>query len=388
MEIGSTAMYEQIKKDIIDQILDNTYKENSRIPSEHEITKMYKVSRITASKALAALASEGFIFRVQGKGSFVKPGVSAKKTVPLVTDEKNTVLFKAEDLKPIENIKKIGVLIPGLNDFHGLNIIRAISETLVYPKYFVSNVMSNCKANSFFSLENYTLKSMLTSGYDGIIIFPVDTELYNETILAMQVAKFPFVLIERTFPGINCNSVSSDNVMGARLATEHLIKLGHKKIAFCSTSTINEQITELRYNSYCSTMQKHMLPVRSFHNKDEDYKSSSDSSQLRQALVNREITGAVASNTTAAIDLYKMCERHAIRIPEEFSIVCFDNPSQHVSRSNFFTYIEQQSYDMGKQAALIIDNQLNTAESDFTTVKRILIPELIVNSSTAANHLL
>ena len=64
--------YYHIKQEIIKEIDNNTYKENETIPSERELMAVFDVSRITIRKAIDDLVKEGYLYRVHGKGTYVK----------------------------------------------------------------------------------------------------------------------------------------------------------------------------------------------------------------------------------------------------------------------------------------------------------------------------
>jgi GntR family transcriptional regulator len=66
-------LYYRIKQDLLEAIDEGRLREGDRVPSERELTERYGVSRMTARHALAILEQEGFLRRVQGKGSFVAP---------------------------------------------------------------------------------------------------------------------------------------------------------------------------------------------------------------------------------------------------------------------------------------------------------------------------
>src|SRR5699024_3450748 len=75
-----------------------------------------------------------------------------------------------------------------------------------------------------------------------------DAETYNEEILSLKMAKFPFVLIDRYLPGIDTHFVHSNGYLGAKLAVDHLWALGHREIAICSNSprltvTVSDRIS-------------------------------------------------------------------------------------------------------------------------------------------------
>ena len=71
MSLSPQPLYLQIKELLRGSILDGTYAPHSKLPSENELIKLYKVSRITVRQALRDLQKEGLIFSIQGKGSFV-----------------------------------------------------------------------------------------------------------------------------------------------------------------------------------------------------------------------------------------------------------------------------------------------------------------------------
>ncbi len=91
---SSVPIYEQIKKNIIDQIMSDELKEDEMIPSIRNLASDIKISVMTIKKAYDELESEGYIKTIQGKGSFVAP--------------KNTMLAKEKAQKDIEDyISKI-----------------------------------------------------------------------------------------------------------------------------------------------------------------------------------------------------------------------------------------------------------------------------------------
>ena len=68
---AATPLYRQAKEHIISQIASGKWRPNQRILSEHDLARRFQISRMTANRAMAELASEGYIVRVAGVGSFV-----------------------------------------------------------------------------------------------------------------------------------------------------------------------------------------------------------------------------------------------------------------------------------------------------------------------------
>ena len=71
LSVSSSPLYNQLKQRIADDIEKGNYPVGSRIPPEHELEKIYQVSRVTVRRALAELTSDGMLERKQGKGTFV-----------------------------------------------------------------------------------------------------------------------------------------------------------------------------------------------------------------------------------------------------------------------------------------------------------------------------
>lgn len=71
-ENSPLSLYYQLKNIIIDNIKNKVWALDSKIPTERELCEIYKVSRITVRQALKELESEGYLYRKQGKGTFVK----------------------------------------------------------------------------------------------------------------------------------------------------------------------------------------------------------------------------------------------------------------------------------------------------------------------------
>lgn len=363
-------MYEIIQNDIIRKIQTGVYQEGDRIPSEKELIDAWNVSRTTATKALTELSLNGYIYRIQGKGSFanplgshIAPGQYAR--LPAAGGQNAGLPHK------------IGVIIPLYHDYHSGNIIQGIRDTLTFPSYFIS-----ISHDATSQEEEYALNHFLQSGHSGIILFPTNFEFYSDIILQMTLNKYPLVLIDRVFPGIHCMSVTCDNKQGCELGISHLLSLGHRDIAFIANEPYREQVTSRRHNSYLNIMSNSGLPGIAYENFFRAENAAAMQADFLHRVKGGEITAAITSNAHAAIQLYSLCTANGIRIPDDLSVLCFDNPNFYSHPdSDFFTYLEQKSYEMGRQAALLLEEALSSPrESDCRQI--VLRPELVKNAST------
>lgn len=357
---SSKPLYEQIQSDLIQKIETGVFEEHQRIPSENELSREYGVSRITATKALTELALNGYIYRVQGKGSFVAP-----------VQDRPTPTSGNGNTKPY----LVGFVIPSSWDYHSVNLIRGITSTLSFPQFIVNTFRSDSTES-----EEYILHHFYQNHYDGILLFPNDFEFYSDTILQMHLNQYPFVLIDRIFQKLNCSYVTSDNPGGSEIAVEHLLQKGHTKIGFAGYVSFREQVTSLRYNGYVEAMNKHGLNILAYENLFGQPQQQKMLHHLLEDITYGKVTALIASNSGCAIKMVEFFQKHQIRVPEEVSIICFDNPSLYISSTNFFTYIDQDSYNMGAEAGKILKS-LITKEGDALSFQRVLRPTLVENHS-------
>lgn len=362
-------LYELIQSDIIERIQKGFYKPGDRVPSEKDIMKEYNVSRITATKALTELSLNGYIYRIQGKGSFANPLGKQLRASEL------TAKFQpASGNVP----KKIALIIPVFYDYHSGNIISGIMKTLQYPDYFICTVLN---LNSL--IEEYALNFFQKSGFSGMILFPSDCEFYSEIILKMHLNKFPLVLVDRSFPGINCNSVTSNNKSGTEMAINHLISLGHRNIAFIADFTYKEQITSVRHSGYIQTILNHELKAIDYENFSHGDSFAETQENFVREVKNGNITAIIASNSHVGLDVYRLCQKYDIRIPQDLSVICFDNPNFYQQeKTDFFSYVDQDSAEIGRQAGLLLQKSLAGSGMDECS-QIVLEPRLVINQSTS-----
>ena len=356
--MSNSCKYVILYNDLKEKIDNGMYHENDMLPSENELVKEYHVSRITVSKALHMLVDDGYITREQGKGSFVASKSNRKISV--------------DAHRP----KKIGFLIPFISDIHALTLAYLIGIELPFPEYDLHIIQTHSIEH-----EEYSVKKLRNEGYEGLIIFPIDNEIYSDTILALQVDRFPYVLLDRRFQGINSSYVISDNQYGGVLCVKHLTKLGHTKIAFCASSNLSEQGTENRYLGYMQELKRNHIEA------DETKVFFSLSDETVPNFITRvkshEITAAIAINAHTARYILHHCDRNNIRVPEDLSLICFDTPAIIDTKHSFLTYVDQGSTQMGVQAAQIIKKLIGNP--DLSPIQSIIKPTVVVNNSTREN---
>ena len=200
-------LYKQIEESFIQQIEHGQLKKGDRIPSETEIVSQFHVSQITAKNALNNLAEKGYVKRIRGKGTFV-------------------------DFENVEKKERV------------IGLIFTTMKTSIDRKLlsYLEAFARKEKLRFFFGLSRESMEEeinlihyFIECGVEGLVIFPTESENYNEDILRLHLEKFPLVLVDRYFNKLGITSVTSDNFSAGFKLADMVIQKQFKKFAFITT---------------------------------------------------------------------------------------------------------------------------------------------------------
>ncbi|MGG6310264.1 GntR family transcriptional regulator [Paenibacillus macerans] len=405
MQNERKPLYMQIQQHFKDSILRGELKENDKIPSEKELMEQFDVSRITVANALMQLAKDGWIYRIPGRGSFVSEGIGEllrHQGLPSPESPSRTPLDGSAahgagaygggpgDLLPAageaalqsEARKTIGLVMPMLVDYFAIRLLQGINNVIENSPYRLQIVLTN---NSI-EREKEAIGDLIRKGAAGLIIFPCDAETYNEEILSLKLRGFPFVLIDRYLPGVATNVARSDGLIGGQLAVDYLWGLGHRDIAICSDSPLPTITVEDRINGYMEALkQKEAMinPALILTDFNVDYSGIDKKHPLYRFIKNQIATAYITLNGRLGLHIYSICKELGLKVPEDVSILTFDDPSPGLHEWGYFSHISQSEIEMGEAAANILLQLFESTdikEPGYTKV--ILQPKLIESQST------
>lgn len=353
-------LYEQIYGFVYKQITTGQLKAGERVPSEKELAEQFNVSRITTKKALESLAQEGLITRMRGKGSFV----SEANTGHL---QKNPA-ERAEKHQPPETARQtrlIGVLLPDISESYGFRLFRAIEERTSELGCHLLVKFTNDKQEE----EEKAIQSLIKSGVDGLIVFPVHGEHYSTELLRLVINGFPLVLVDRYMRGIPACSVHTNNEKACEELTDYLMDKGHREIALLSTPAENTTTLEDRLKGFSNAFNKRGLGLNPDHfvtnlfstlpKSFESHNIQVDQKLLRSYMHSHPSTTAfVACEYNLARLLKREIELMGKRVPEDYEIVCFDYLSDHFDAPQF-VHVRQNEEAMGIKAVEILNTLWN-----------------------------
>lgn len=333
-----------------------------QLPTEAEISKQFKVSRITSKRALTELENEGLIYRIQGKGSFVNDIQPLQWQVGKVNKEILLILPFTHN--------------PGLGDYE-----KGINEFLATTDYTL-NIQSNTRIS-----QHKLLQSALQSSNSGLILYPVSSNSDLGMLYQYYLLKYPMITMDKTIDGIPFQSVVSDNLNGAYMACKHLIDNNHKKIAYLSSLKVetSSSIRE-RYFGYLSALYDHNLIDYSVHDVTERFLThDSDNgrqyySQFIKSILEQGITGIVAENDLIAIEIIQIAKEMDLCIPDDFSIVGFDNIHLASFVEPKLTTISQDFERMGYLAAQMLITAIEKPQA--LSNENIIVPVQLIERQT------
>ncbi|WP_018249640.1 LacI family DNA-binding transcriptional regulator [Orenia marismortui] len=193
----------------------------------------------------------------------------------------------------------------------------------------------------------------------------------------IRASDIPIAIIDLELDAKNVGYISSDNELGIISALEYLINLGHRKIGFIGSSKTAE-VSQIRYKAYQS-----YLKARNLYKVDYvwegDFTRESGEKVAEEVLRLKDIpTAIISASDSMALGALKIFKDKGIRIPEDISLIGFDNISATEYSNPRLTTINQDGIALGKEALNFI---LNKSQGHSVPKRRLLKPELIIRDS-------
>ncbi len=217
---------------------------------------------------------------------------------------------------------------------------------------------------------------------DGILLITPIAEL-NFNKIKEQLGQTPYVMIDIS-KGQHIASVLIDQEHGINLATKHLMTLGHKHIASIS-GPLNWAVAASRQEALEQVLSKTGLKLSLSAEGDWSVKSGYHAAQTlleKSKAQNLKFSALIVANDHMALGAYRAFKEHGLKIPEDLSIIGFDDIPEAEFIDPPLSTIRQDFNLLGQQSVTYL---LSLFEQDAPVPQqRILFPELILRSSTQA----
>ncbi len=272
----------------------------------------------------------------------------------------------------------IGIIVPEITSYFFSSVINGIQDLVNDAGYRL--VISQSEES--FEKEKEILDALSKVRVDGFLVSPTSKTHNAHHFNKLMDSGTPLVIFDRDCAGFKADKVLVDDYDGAFQAVEYLIKTGCRRIVHI-TGPPNLSISKHRLQGYLDVLRKYNIPidddliikVRGF---TPDFGVQAAKSILKLS----ELPDAVfAINDGIAIGVMYVIKEEGIQIPDQISVVGFDDEPH----SSYFipplTSVWQPVYDMGLLSARILLNKLNGEKPEKTRYE-ILKPELIVRASS------
>ncbi|SDX38742.1 LacI family DNA-binding transcriptional regulator [Paenibacillus sp. CF384] len=231
--------------------------------------------------------------------------------------------------------------------------------------------------------EGDYINTILTTRVDGALLAPTgDPSLPH--LEQLRKHNVPFVLLDREVPGIACDIVLGDSRDGARSLVEHLVEQGHRRIALVNGSP-SISSARLRLQGFQEAIKLNDLTLRVGDIHETTFGPHLDVEAMGQwidSMAGESMpTAIMAGNNVLAVVLIRLLRARGLRIPEDISVVCFDDFGLNSEIDPFITVAAQQAYQFGFLGMQMLVERIQERSST-PPWKRVMLPaELIVRRS-------
>lgn len=360
MKEKSTPKYRMVKQEILSWFHTGTLKPGDLMPSENEVAERFQVSRQTVRQAFGELESEGWVQRVQGKGTFVSA---------------------PEAQSGAGDLRTVGIITTYISDYIFPHIVRGAEAALRSRGYrLLLSSTDNDKDR-----ERESLEMMLSQPLSGLIIEPTKSAEGNPNLsyyLSLDYKGIPYVMLNERYPELDGPCLKTDDRLGGYKAAEHLIELGHTRIAGFFKMDDLQGVNRLK--GYMQAHREHgiaILPELVVHYTTEEKRTKPMESALRMLRQDSgRPTAFVCYNDELAVQLLEVVRQAELSVPDDVSIIGFDDSTLATATEIKLTTLSHPKTDLGLDAVELL---LGMVEGRTRKPEgKLYEPELIIRNST------
>ena len=348
-------LYIQVANTLRQQILDGIWRDGDLIPSEKALCAQFDIARGTMRQALQLLEQEGYLWREQGRGTFVR----------LVERQQTDT-----------QTRHLAFVVPYIRDSSVSTILVGFQQVAEQAGY---SVIFN-HVNNDVQQQQDVIQKLVQQGVMGIALYPVDSETVAG-IDKLVRARYPIVLVDRYLKSLSTDFVMSDHFGGALRGVHYLINQGHRRVGFVTWLSPAVSMDH-RLLGYATALRERGIEAdESLICRVEGYPTVNRSSLIAYLTSEARPTAVFAANDQIAIALYRAAAQVGLRIPEDLSVIGFDNLDLSPHLEPPLTTIAQPFAEVGRQAAQML---LSRIRGEAAPLQQMTVsPELIIRESCA-----
>ena len=272
--------------------------------------------------------------------------------------------------------KTIGMLIPNCSNPYFAEIVRSVEDHCFGAGY----TLILCNTDDDPHRQGAYLQVLSEKRIDGMII--ISTGEDKDLLRLLQGLPIPTVLLDREIEEVNCDLVETAHMQGGMMATEHLLGLGHRRIA-CLAGPADLNSSAQRIEGWRKALTDAGLATEMgdllWHS---DFSSQGGFTTMQSILASRPAPSAVfVCNDLMCIGALSAAHQAGVRVPQDLSLIGFDDIELAKFTSPTLTTIAQPKHRIGVAA---VDMVLERIQDGRVQARQVILqPELIVRNSTA-----
>ena len=365
------TLYLIITEDILRIIERGEFSFDHPICTESKIMEQYEVSRITARRAMTELENRGILYRKRGVGSFVSRDIY-QHTQKVASNSKLFAFIFSFDVSK-----------SGLSD-----AFQAANNLLIQHGYAASIYITE---EDEMHRARVFLEQLINTDIAGVAYYPKTMNVHLELLNTLAFKGRPVVLIDLPSPARYISSVSSANFEGSLMAMQHLIELGHRRIAYVAGLTAEDRKTVAdRMDGYVLALTRAGITPDAdliITSLTEAFRRSPGSSGLPtqmhetvKTLRTKGVTAVLCEHDQLAFEFAMACREMQICVPDDMSICGFDHSEWAFMLPEGFTTVKQDMAEVGTKVAQLL---LAGVNAHLAPAEQIVIPtQLVIGGTT------
>ena len=329
------------------------------IPSERDLSSSRGVSRTTVRRAIQMLVEEGVLQRVPGSGTYVRHSGPPIAEAP-------------------QEHATLGLIVPSLANPYFGELATAIERESTRTGYQLLIGQSNLTGRSE---APYLARYAENAAVKGVITIATGNEIPEASYRQVAQAGKPFLFVVRGAETVGADSISTDHVGGARALVEHLIGLGHRRIAYIGDARVRGP---RHYQGYREALREAGISL------DPQLDVKIDADDIEQIgeqgvrmLLERKtpFTAIFAQIDLMAIGVLRALRGAGLRVPDDVSLVGFDNIpiAEHLQPP--LTTVDHTVHEIGRLAVLLLHDRI-IGRYDGPARRVIIQPRLLIRGSS------
>ena len=270
--------------------------------------------------------------------------------------------------------KTIGVVIADISSPFYSNMVKGIEDGAQEKGYSIIL----CNTDEQYEKEETAVQVLLEKRVDGLLITPVQQE--NKDILNLKEKRIPLVLVGRHFDDLQTNYITTDDVTGSFLATEHLIKEGHRRILHINGPLHISSAWE-RLAGYKRALLEHGLEYDQRLVRGNTVEMEEAYKLIKKILSDGlDFTAIFAYGDVLALGGMHALHEAKLRIPDDIAVVGYDDIE--FARVSYppLTSVRIPRYRLGKEAInLLVEKIIKKGSRKLHQV--VIKPELVIRES-------